>query len=580
VIALVAAVASLPLWRPLFVYGHSIELDPFRQLAFDAAFRAGDWFPRWTPDWYRGYGAPLFHFYAPLPYFVSELWLLAGASLPRAFQLTLFSGWLASGLAMYLLARDAFSRPAATVAAVLYLFAPYHLVDMLVRHALGEHLAFLWVPLAIWGVAGSVSRPGALRFAVGALAVAALPLTHNLSALLALPVVIAWSGLEWARTRDHAGLARAASATALGLALSAFFWLPALVDLAAVSARERLTGGFFRYSLHFVEPGQLFSPAWGFGGSRPGVADDDMSFQIGLLHWALAAVAAAALGRHLWQTRGLGQEAGAWAALAALGVFAGAAWMTTAASQPLWDAIPLLALAQFPWRLLALAAFGASLASGFAIDALAPREQRWARPLAAGAAILCAALAYGAYAQPRFAVYDLARGEPAPATFAEARARLADPSRYQDLAARADLATLIASGQSGASRHEYLPDAATRPPASPPLARAEMLGAGRIERAERLGANHDRFTVVLPAAGELRFNQFHFAGWRAEIDGDRATLRAEPGSGAILVPVPAGAHVVEIEFGSTPLRRAASAASGIALLVLVIASARAARRQP
>ena len=336
VIAIIAAATSAPLWRPFFVYGHSIDLDPFRQLAFDAAIRAGDWFPRWTPCWYYGYGAPLFHFYAPLPYYVSELWLLAGASLARAFQLTLFSGWLASGLAMYLCARDALSRPAATVAAVLYLFAPYHLVDMLVRHALGEHLAFVWIPLALWGVAGSVSRPGALRFAIGALAVAALPLTHNLTALIALPVVIVWSGLAWARTRDHAGLARAAAATGLGLALSAFFWPPGLADLAGVSARERLTGEYFRYSLHFVAPLQLFRPAWGFGSSRAGVEHDGMSFQIGLLHWALVALAGMALAARVRRTGGL---AGSWTAAAALAVFGGATLMTTAIAKPLWDAI-------------------------------------------------------------------------------------------------------------------------------------------------------------------------------------------------------------------------------------------------
>ena len=277
---------------------------------------------------------------------------------------------------MYLLARDALSRPAATVAAVLYLLAPYHLVDMLVRHALGEHLAFVWIPLALWGVAGTLGRPGALRFAVGALAVAALPLTHNLTALLALPVVIGWSALAWARTRDTAGLARAAAATALGLALSAFFWLPALADLAAVSARQRLTGEYFRFWLHFVEPGQLFYSPWGFGGSREGTLDDGMSFQIGLLHWALAGAAAAALAARFRRAGGLGRDEASWTALAALAVFAAAALMTTALSRPLWDAIPWLALAQFPWRFLTLAVFGASLASGFAIDALAAPERR------------------------------------------------------------------------------------------------------------------------------------------------------------------------------------------------------------
>ena len=573
VIALVAAATGLPLWRPLFVYGHSIDLDPFRQVAFDAAIRAGDWLPRWTPFWYHGYGAPLFHFYAPLPYYVSELWLLAGASLARAFQLTLFSGWLASGFAMYLLARDALSRPAATVAAVLYLFAPYHLVDMLVRHALGEHLAFVWIPLAIWGVAGSVSRPGALRFALGALAVAALPLTHNLTALIALPVVIAWSGLAWARTRDHAGLARAAAAMLLGLALSAFFWLPAFADLDLVPARERLTGEFFRYSLHFVDPRQLFSPDWGFGGSRAGAVDDGMSFQIGLVHWALVAVAGMALVRRIRRAGGLGPDAGTWTTLAALAVFGGAALMTTAVTRPLWDATPLLAFAQFPWRFLTLAAFGASLASGFAIETLAPQGRPWARPLAAAAVILCAVLAYGAYARPQFAVYDAEQNDHAHAAYLEARAMLDDPARYQDVAARANLATLIGTGQSGTSRHEYLPDGVSRLPVSPPGSRAEVLEGGRIERAETIGPNHERFTVAMDAAGELRFNQFFFSGWRAAIDGRDVPVRTERGYGTIQISVPAGTHVVELEFGSTPLRRAASAGSAIALLVLVLASA-------
>jgi hypothetical protein len=486
----------------------------------------------------------------------------------------LFSGWLASGLAMYLLARDAFSRPAATAAAVLYLFAPYHLVDMLVRHALGEHLAFVWLPLAIWGVAGTVSRPGALRFAVGALALAALPLTHNLTALLALPVVIAWSALAWAQTRDHAGLTRAAAATALGLGLSAFFWLPAIADLGGVSARERLTGEFFRFSLHFVDPTQLFSSAWGFGGSRPGTLDDGMSFQIGLLHWALAGVAAAALARRVLRAGGLGRDPATWTALAALAAFGGGALMTTAISEPLWNALDWLALAQFPWRLLTLAAFGASLASGFAIDALFPPERRAARPLAAAAVVACALLVYGGYAQPRFAVYDRERNEYLHTSYPEARVLLGEPGRHQDVAARADLATLIETGQSGTSRHEYLPRAVTRLPTKPPERRAEVLGSGRVEREETVGPNHERFTVAMEAAGELRFHQFFFAGWRAAIDGKPAPLASERASGAILVPVPAGRHAVEIEFGSTPLRRVANATSALALLLLVAAAAR------
>jgi len=247
--------------------------------------------------------------------------------------------------------------------------------------------------------------------------------------------------------------------------------------------------------------------------------------------------------------------------------------MTTAIAEPLWDAIPLLAFAQFPWRFLTLSAFGASLASGFAIDALAPQGRPWARPLAAAAAIACAVLVYGAYARPQFALYDREQDDLVHAAYPEARALLDESARYQEVAARANLATLIGTGQRGTSRHEYLPDGVSRLPVRPPGSRAEVLEGGRVEQTETIGPNHERFTVAMDTPGVMRFNQFWFAGWRAAIDGSEAPLRIEPGSGTILISVPAGTHVVELEFGSTPLRRAASAGSAISLLVLAIASA-------
>jgi hypothetical protein len=579
-IALVAAATSAGLWRPLCVYGHSVDLDPFRAVAFDAAFRAGDWLPSWTPWWYHGHGSPLFHYYAPLPFYLTELFLLAGASLARALQATLFSAWLASGLALYLLARDALSRPAACAAAVLYLLAPYHLVDMLVRHALGEHLSFAWLPLAVWGVAGGVRHGGRLRFALGALAVGALPLTHNVTALVALPLVIAWSVFEAARARSAAGLARAAAAVLLGLALSAFFWLPALAELGQVPARERLTSGYYAFETHFVAPRQLWQPGWGFGGSVAGEGDG-LSFQIGLVHLALLALALAAIARGLRREGGRRLDTSAASTLAAFAVFAAAAWMTTAASRLVWAALPPLALLQFPWRFLAFAAFGASLAAGFAIDGLIPARRGAFRGLAAAAAIASAVLAYAPYTQPRFAVYDRAHEEIVAAPYAEAQTLLHGAARYQDACGRATLAALVASGQGGASRHEYVPAAVNRLPTRVPAQRADLLAGGRIERAETLAPNHERFTLAPGAGGELRFHQFYFPGWRATIDGETAPLTVEPASGLIRVALPAGARVVELEFGSTPLRRAAAAGSLVAVAaLLLVAGAPLARARP
>jgi len=45
---------------------------------FDAAFRAADFFPSWSPDLYSGYGWPMFQFYAPLSYYAAEVPVLMG----------------------------------------------------------------------------------------------------------------------------------------------------------------------------------------------------------------------------------------------------------------------------------------------------------------------------------------------------------------------------------------------------------------------------------------------------------------------------------------------------------------------
>jgi hypothetical protein len=296
------------------------------------------------------------------------------------------------------------------------------------------------------------------------------------------------------------------------------------------------------------------------------------------VHWALVAFALAAIVTRSHLSRGPALAAGPACALAALGVFAGAAWMATAASRFVWEATPLLALLQFPWRFLTLAAFGASLAGGFAIDGLIAPERGRARVLAAGGAILSAVLAYGAYAQPRFAVYDRERNAYVHAAADEARALLRDPARYQDVAERATLATLVATGQSGTSRHEYVPTAVNRLPPRASERKAQLLGSGRIEQAETLGPNRERFRVTLDEGGDLRFQQFFFPGWRATVDGARAPLRVEFGSGLILVALPAGAHLIELEFRSTPLRQAAGAVSLAALIAALAAAGASALR--
>jgi hypothetical protein len=75
----------------------------------------------------------------------------------------------------------------------------------------------------------------------------------------------------------------------------------------------------------------------------------------------------------------------------------------------------------------------------------------------------------------------------------------------------------------------------------------------------------------------LRLLQFDFPGWQARIDGHEVeTERGRP-EGFLIIPVPEGDHVVEVEFVETPARRAAWLISTVALLGTIVLAAAGSR---
>ena len=71
-------------------------------------------------------------------------WML----LPRS-KLSLACRRYALGLAMYLFVRRLLGRPAGLIAALTYVYIPYHLFDLYVRAAQAESVGFVFVPLVL-----------------------------------------------------------------------------------------------------------------------------------------------------------------------------------------------------------------------------------------------------------------------------------------------------------------------------------------------------------------------------------------------------------------------------------------------
>jgi hypothetical protein len=327
-------------------------------------------YPRWQPDFAFGYGYPFFNIYGPLSSYAGEIFYLLGSGFTDAIKIVFGLSVIGSGLAMYGFVKQVLGRRGGLVAAVAYVVIPYRLVDLYVRAALAESVAYVFVPLVLWAVWATLHRPRLANVLGLTFAYAALMFTSPLvTLLLTLILVLYIAVLALARLNDeqpwrrlsresvlplvgHLGHVLAPTALALlfGIALSAFFALPALIENRFVRV-DQWYGGRYAWGGDFVEFFQLFSGKWGFGTSVPG-PDDEVSFQLGVVPVVLSLLGTVSLFRKR-DKAGLNRAARRlvtfFAALTAIVVF-----LMLDVSAPLWQVLPLVRLAQFPWRLLTL----------------------------------------------------------------------------------------------------------------------------------------------------------------------------------------------------------------------------------
>jgi hypothetical protein len=513
-------------------------------------------YSRWAPDMALGYGFPFFNFYAPLAYYLAAAVSALGPGLNLGMRLTFALGILGSGLASYRLARDHFGRPAAFAAAAAVMYAPYHGYDVYFRGNLAEALAWPFLALALWAMGRLARRGPSLWLPLAALAAAAILLTHNVFALIFLPLLAlygateAWFGGNKITGRNEGRfdkrwqrLAAAAGALLLALGLSAFFWLPAMWEQRYVHIDRLLVPPVFVYWNNFVSLGELFSMPLAI---QPDLLNPSPPRGLGLLPLLLALPALAAL----WRWRGGRRRQVAFFGAAVLLY----AFLMTAASEPLWASVPLLEFVQFPWRLLGPAAIGLAM---FIAATVELGVELWRARAGTGASLVAAGtiavlvLSSLFWFDPRYC------------------GGLEDPA-IGDLAAYEQATDTIGTTAKG----EYLPRSVRLYPPQPVPA-PDRFAAATLPEGVQLLEQSDRplrASAILEAEAPVQItaNVFAYPGWRALVDGEEVMVTPEEDYGRVTFSLPAGRYEVVISFGETPLRLAADVVSGASMLLLML----------
>ncbi len=513
-----------------------------------AALKEGSFPVRWMGDAAYGYGYPFFNFYASLPYYLAALLKLLGFTYVNAIKGTQLLGLMAAGLGAYLLAKRLWPNPwGALLASAAYTFAPFHLVNLYVRgDSLSEFWAFAFYPFVLLTLMRLWEAPAPRRVAAAALAFGGLIMTHNVSALIFSPFVGLFLAYLWFAGRGGRlrRLAIAVAALGLGLAVSGWFWFPALAERNLVHLEVQTTGYFF-YGEHF-RAGNLAqrAPLFDYRVDAAGTP-----FAMGLAQAALAGAGAAWIVLSWIFARARRPQPRDGAGLWALAFLLIATAFITPLSRPAWEHIPLLPFAQFPWRFLSVQALAAALVIGRLADIRPSRA--WIAQGAALVAVLSAALGI----QPTYLHVGDADVTPQRLVLYEAF-----------------------TGNIGSTvRAEYLPQTASpRPYAgealwseATPLPRVLDGDADAMPAGERRSAFQRWRVNVRSSEARLIFPTLYYPGWRAFVDGREVPCGPQPGWGAIALSAPQGSHEVVLRFTRTGRRLAAEAASLLALAACV-----------
>ena len=538
---------------PIFGEGLANAADaPFhahRIFALARLIEAGDLYPRWVPWFHLGYGYPVFSYYAPGATHIGAWLHLIGFEVVTAYKLTTAFAWCLGSAGVYLLARLTLPPSAALLACCLWVYAPSRFYEFWWQGSLAQIVSTSFIPFLFYGFARARRRANWRASLWIALPFAAIVMTHTptsyIVSVFALPCALALAlyGGGWRAAARR--LRFIAIGLALGAGLSAIFWLPVAAELEYVKI-----GGDLPDTVDFLKQGFLSVRELA---SLPQLIDENdatllMPRTLGLIGVLLGGLGGIAL---LIQRRfGL--------ALLLLGGLAAAIFLMLAPSLDFWLTMPGFRNLRFPGRILRLAALFVALLGA---SSLLPLPARW-RTLAAfglSAVVIAQAL-------PLMHPTD-------------------DDQNWSALSAKDEIEMEFTERNWGTTAYnEFRPIWGEATPFDLPGDLDSYVGAPmqiRVRESDFARTHYDASyqyladnQILIAVAGratDLRLRQFYMPGWRLTVDGADYPFAADDHFGLIQVRLPAGEHLLQVDYVGTRVQHLAAlislASFGVCVLI-------------
>lgn len=567
--ALVLAIA--PAWNPIWYQDDQLP-TLFRTFHTDLAHHRGVLYPRLAPELGFGYGRLLHQFYPPFGVELATWLHTLGLGFVDAARATFSLCLVSSALGMYAYAvRVLGGRWPAVLAALGFVWAPYVLLDAHKGGVLGESVALALMPWSLLALDRLMRGGGWGAFGASAASLALVVLGHNITALFFVGLAVLYALLlaarQWLRSADAGrstalvSLAKAAGTVVFALALSALYWLPALVELPYSRVSDQRTGEF-TVTRYLVAPSELLQPLVVFDYYVEAIPRYGLTAGILTVGAAILALLAVArrprsMAEVVARLRPAGPDR--LVVMACALCFVAVLLLQLRASAVVWEAVPLISFVQFPQRLFVFGAFAGAIVLGsvpWAVRTLVGRSQVTAAVGVALGVLLGLTSLPGIYwTWPVAASHIIDEEQVGIGTAAERR--LSERRAFDDyfpiwVAEDANQITRPAT----ANRAEVYRAASSGP-------------APRLEVVER-GYLHVLLRAEAEVPSALILHQFYFPGWQAEAGSTALDVAPVGPLGLVSVTIPPGEHRVHVWFGETPLRLVAIGVSLIALALLLL----------
>ncbi|MFK7800548.1 MAG: 6-pyruvoyl-tetrahydropterin synthase-related protein [Anaerolineae bacterium] len=530
------------------------ELHIFRLAELERLVRGGEIYPRLAPNFYFGFGYPIFNYYSPFSYYLGVVIAFLPKVGPVEAVKTLFVlGLLSGGLGVFGFVRDRWGTAAGLLAAALYGTAPYiQYVDPHARGVLAESFSLGLLPLCLFFFGRLQQRQQKRYFLLSAFAVAAFVLSHNLMAMIGSGLLVVWLfSIWWFDLDDPVQRWTAAKlapffAFGLGIGMSMFFWIPVVLERNLVNLNTLVgeEGSHFSWSSHFLSLGELFALShridWG-------ASQSVIQFNLGFIQAVLFAALFVWVGWRVISKRRVEDKEQLFWLLIGFGIL----FFTLPVSTLFWRTIPVLPFVQFPWRFLGPAAIALAIGGGSLF-----RRVDWR----VTGGVLALTLLFAVPLMQVAPWTDFGPTDLASVAFQEQKGRwLGTTSTADFIPATVQTVPPPANETIESLLNNESPDRVNRY-SLPDFATAEQ---------EVVSPLHFRYHVTAEKPFSLRLFLFDFPGWQVQVNNQPVEHQIGDPEGFIVISLQPGDQTVDVEFGTTPARIIGWMVSGLALIVLI-----------